>query len=475
MNAELLRQWLVRTDFFILCYFLAVNSFYFILLISAFAEMREHMVKARYEMRWKVLSSDVAPRISIIAPAYNEQATISLSVQGLLSLEYPNLEVVVINDGSKDDTIGVLVKEFQLVPVHPIFQKSVVTQPVVGLYRSRLFPNLVVVDKKNGRKADAMNAGLNVCSGDLVCAIDVDTLIEPDALQRMVRPFLVDEDCVAAGGTIRVVNDCEVKAGRVVKMKVPTRLIAGVQVIEYLRAFLFGRLGWNRLGENLIISGAFGLFRKDMVLKIGGYQHDTIGEDMELIVRMRKIGYQEKVPNRVEFIPDPVAWTEVPEDLKTLTSQRERWHRGLADVFARHKTILFNPRYRALGLIGFPYFFFVELLAPLVEATGLLTLGVSLYLHVVNVRFAWLFFLVAYGYGQLLSLFTLVLDEMAFHEYNTPKDRLLLVLWAMLEQIGYRQYTVYCRLKGLWKFIRGKNEWGEMTRKGFATSASAAK
>jgi cellulose synthase/poly-beta-1,6-N-acetylglucosamine synthase-like glycosyltransferase len=393
----------------------------------------------------------------------------------LLSLQYANLEVVVVNDGSKDETINVLVRDYELVPVHPIYQKSVQTQPVVALYRSKLFPNLVVVDKKNGGKADALNVALNISSGDLVCAIDADTLIEPDALQRMVRPFLISENVVAAGGTIRVVNECEIKDGRVVKMRVPSRFLAGVQVVEYLRAFLFGRLGWNRLGQNLIISGAFGLFRRDSLLRIGGYQHDTVGEDMELIVRLRRIGYEQKLPNHIEFIPDPVAWTEVPEDWSVLNRQRERWHRGLSDVLFRHKRILFNPRYGAMGLITYPYFVFVELLAPVIEFLGLLTLGVSLYLHAVNLRFALLFFLVAYGYGQLLSLMTVVLDQFGFQGYATKRDRALLVWWALVEQLGYRQFTVLVRLRGLWRFLRGRRDWGAMTRKGFATTATTGK
>ena len=292
----------------------------------------------------------------MIAPAYNEAATMEESLRGLLTLYYPNLEVVVVNDGSKDGTMAVLIEQFDLVPTHPIYNRRIETKQVRSLFRSRSYPSLVVIDKDNGGKADALNAGLNVAVGELVCAIDADTLIEPDAIQRMVRPFLLKDDVVAARGTIRVVNGCRVVHGRVVDTRVPRRPVPGFQVGEYTRAFLFGRLGWNRLGGNLIISGGFGLFRREAIIAAGGYAHDTVGEDIELVLRLRRQGYELNQPCRVEFIPDPVAWTEVPNSLRVLASQRDRWHRGLADAMWRHRRVLLNPRYGALGMVVYPYF-----------------------------------------------------------------------------------------------------------------------
>jgi cellulose synthase/poly-beta-1,6-N-acetylglucosamine synthase-like glycosyltransferase len=253
----------------------------------------------------------------------------------------------------------------------------------------------------------------------------------------------------------------------VVETAVPRRAVAGFQVIEYLRAFLFGRLGWNRLGGNLIISGAFGLFRREAVLAAGGYAHDTVGEDMELVFRLRRRGWEERGPRRVDFIPDPVAWTEAPASLRVLGRQRDRWHRGLADVMWRHHTLLFNPRYGALGLVAYPYFFFVELLAPVIEVMGLGGLVAGFTFGAFNVPFAVLFFLVAYGYGLVLSTFTLVLEELNFNRYDSFRDRLLLLLWAVLEPLGYRQLTVIWRLRGLSKFMRGRKDWGVMVRRGF--------
>jgi cellulose synthase/poly-beta-1,6-N-acetylglucosamine synthase-like glycosyltransferase len=438
-----------------------------ILLVSSLLELRRHMLLIADESRHLLLSSTLSPTISILAPAFNEEASIEGSLRALLALQYPQLEVIVISDGSKDQTVQVLIDRFDLVPVKTIYEQRIQTKPVRALYRSSTYPALVVVDKENGGKADALNVGLSFAQGELVCAMDADTLIEADGLQRMVRPFLYATDVVATGGTIRVVNGSEVKSGRVVKTRVPTNALAGMQVVEYLRAFLFGRLGWNRLGGNIIISGAFGLFRREAVMDAGGYLHDTVGEDMELVLRLKRLSYEHGGPGKIAFVPDPVAWTEVPESLKILGRQRDRWHRGLADVLWRHKRMLLNPRYGVTGLVVFPYYAFVELLAPVIEAAGLLTLALGLIFGIIDWNFAALFYLTAYGLGTALTAFTLILEDLSFHRYETFRDRALLFWWALLENLGYRQLTVYWRLRGLWKFLRGKKDWGAMERKGF--------
>src|SRR5687768_5353486 len=460
-------QIMVKGQFVVLVYFLGVNSWYMILLVSSLLELRRHMLLIADESRHLLLSSTLSPTISILAPAFNEEASIEGSLRALLALQYPRLEVIVISDGSKDQTVKVLVERFDLVPVKTIYEQRLKTKPVRALYRSSTYPALVVVDKENGGKADALNVGLSFAQGELVCAMDADTLIEADGLQRMVRPFLYATDVVATGGTIRVVNGSEVKFGRVVKTRVPTNALAGMQVVEYLRAFLFGRLGWNRLGGNIIISGAFGLFRRESVMAAGGYLHDTVGEDMELVLRLKRLSYEQGGPGRIAFVPDPVAWTEVPESLKVLGRQRDRWHRGLADVLWRHRRMMLNPRYGVTGLVVFPYYAFVELLAPVIEAVGLVTLVMGLIFGIIDWNFAALFYLTAYGLGTALTAFTLILEDISFHRYETFRDRALLFWWALLENLGYRQMTVYWRLRGLWNFRRGRKDWGAMERKGF--------
>lgn len=450
-------------------YFLFVNGFYLLLLGCAALEMRNHLLGIREESRGRVLRSRVAPTVSMLVPAHNEGSTVAESVRALLTLQYPNLEVVLINDGSADDTLAVLEREFQIVEVNPIYRRRLEHQEIRGLYRSSVNQDLVVVDKRNGGKADALNAGLSVATGDLVCAIDADTLIEPDGLLRMARPFMHNDEVVAAGGTIRVANGSEVKGGRVLVYRPPHTPLAGIQSVEYLRAFLFGRLGWNRLGGNLIISGAFGLFRRETVIVAGGYLDETVGEDMELIARLRRQGIEQKTPHRVEFIPDPVAWTEVPETLGVLGRQRDRWQRGLADVAWRYRDVVLRPRYGTLGLVALPFFIVVELLGPVIEVIGLVGLVVALAAGAVDGSFALLFLVVAYGFGVLLSLLTLVLDELSFQRYTRVRDRLVMIPWVLLETLGYRQLTAYWRLRGLVKYLRGNTEWGAMTRTGLTS------
>ena len=469
---DVARDALLWLNVVILGYFLVVNSFYAALLLSATVDMWIHVRQVRGESRWRVLGSDVAPTVSILSPAYNEAATIVASVEACLGLQYANVEVIVANDGSTDATLDILREHFKLEAVHPVFDRRLSTATVRALYRSAVDPGLLVIDKENGGRADALNAGLDLATGDLVCAIDADTLIEPDALQRMVRPFLLSDDVLAAGGTIRVVNGCGVQDGRVVDVRLPGNIIAGLQVLEYLRAFLIGRLGWNRLGGNLIISGAFGLFRREAVVRAGGYTHDTVGEDIELVVRLRRQGYESGGATRVDFIPDPVAWTEVPESLRVLGGQRDRWHRGLADTLWRHRRLLFNPRYGALGLVGYPYFLFIEFLAPILEALGIAGLVLALVLGVINVPFAILIFLISYGLGLLLTLCSVLLEEISYRRYRHIGERFALIGFALLEPFGYRQLTVLWRLRGVVGFLRKRRDWGTMERRGFAPKAS---
>ncbi|MDP1794914.1 MAG: glycosyltransferase, partial [Acidimicrobiales bacterium] len=468
MSERLVSDVIVRCDLAILVYFVLVNSFYFVLLISAGLELRRHRRRTWVESLWKVAASDLAPKITMLAPAYNEEATVVASVRALLTLNYSRLEVIVVNDGSTDGTLAALQDAFELQPIPPVFRIEVDSAQLIGVHRSRTSPQLLVVDKVNRGKADALNAGLNLSTGSLVCAIDADTIIEPDALLRMVRPFLADHRVVAVGGTIRVVNGSAVAAGRVVNVRTPRRALPGVQSVEYLRAFLFGRLGWNRLGGNLIISGAFGLFDRDAMVRSGGYVRDTVGEDMELVARLRRESYDAGTPGIVRFIPDPVAWTEVPSSLRVLGRQRDRWQRGLADVLWRNRRVAFNPRYGVLGMVVMPYFILVELLGPVIEAVGLLTLAAGLALGYLNVSFAIVFFLVAYGYGLVLTAVTLALEEFSYRRFPRLRDLALLLAWGVLENVGYRQVTVVWRLRGMWKYLRRNTEWGAMARQGFA-------
>jgi cellulose synthase/poly-beta-1,6-N-acetylglucosamine synthase-like glycosyltransferase len=453
-------------NYIVLTYFVGLGLFYIALYCSAALEMRRYLREVRAERYTEILSSEVSPTISVLVPAHNEEPSIAESIRALLTVAYPQLEIVVVDDGSTDGTLPVLTSDFDLQPIHPIYDRRISTQPVQAIYRSQRFPNLIVVSKEKGGKADSLNAGLNISSSELVCSIDADTILDPDGLRRLVRPFIRSRDVVAAGATIRVANGCTVSQGRLASERGPHRALAGIQAVEYLRAFLFGRPGWNRLGGNILISGAFGLFRRQSLLETNGYAM-TVGEDMELVVRLRRHAHETGQPARVEFVPDPVAWTETPTSFRELGRQRERWQRGFSDALWRHRRILLNPRYGVLGMVVFPAFVLFEWMAPIVEALGLCLVVLGLIVGELSAEFAVLFFALACGLGILLSMLALMLEELSFRRYGRARDRALLVVWAVLENLGFRQLTVWWRLRGIVSYIRGKKSWGKMTRKGF--------
>ncbi len=460
-------------DLGILWYMLLVNSFFALLLVLAAPQLFAHWRFGSEDVLARSLTSSAVPRVSILVPAYNEAVTIVDSLRALLTLQYPYFEVILVNDGSKDETMQRLVDAYDLYEVPPAVMRRLRTQRVKAYYRSRTWTKLLVVDKHNGGKADSLNVGLDAARFPYVLACDADTLIEPDALLRLARPFLFDQKIAAVGGTIRVVNACTVEEGRVTDARVDSRWMSGIQTVEYLRAFLFGRLGWNLLGGNLIISGAFGLFRRDYLTEILGYATSTVTEDFELIVRLQRHLREQHASAKVVFIPDPVAWTEVPTSVAVFGRQRERWHRGLISTMVAHRQVLFNPKYGATGLIAMPYFLFAELLAPVVEAAGLVVTVLCTLAGILSVRFAVAFFVAAYLFGTLLSLAAILMEEVSFHRYRRPADTARLLWFAFIEPFGFRQVTVWFRLKAFYKYLQGDHSWGRMKREGFGGSTPA--
>lgn len=439
-----------------------------VLYVAAAREMRVLAVENRNRIWRRVLASPAAPRISVLVPAHNEEAWVASSVAAVLALSYPDLEVVVVNDGSTDATMQRLVEAFDLSPVLPIYKRHIETAHVKAIHRSLLESGLVVVDKANGGKADALNMAINVATGDLVCVIDADTIVRPDALQELVAPFLLDESTVAVGGTVRLVNGLTNQSQPQGDLPAPRTLLAGVQAVEYVRAFLVGRLGWNSLGGNLIISGAFGLFSRDAVLGVGGYSSDTIGEDMELVVRLRRRSFDKGQDSRVVFVPSPVAWTEVPESWRSLGRQRNRWFRGLLDVLVRHRRMMFNPSYGRVGMLAMPYFLVVETIAPLIEFAGLLVVGAGLVSGLMDPA-ALIPIAIAYLISMTVTTVVLVLDDVTFSHYTGFWSRLRLLLFVVLEHLVFRPATLLWRAWGLLLFLQGRKEWGVQERRGLAT------
>lgn len=441
------------------------------LYFSAAVELNRIRKRDRHQLWRRMLATPLSPGLTVLVPAYNEAVTVVDSVSTLLALTYPNLEVVVVNDGSSDATLDRLIDAFDLTPIGPAYRRVLDTAPVREIYRSPRDARLVVVDKHNGGKADSLNAAVNVASGELVCAIDADTLVAVDALQQLASPFLTDSNTVAVGGTIRLVNDAIRTDGQIVDVRAPRRLLVGAQVVEYTRSFLVGRIGWGPLGGNLIISGAFGLFQRAALMEINGYAHDSVGEDMELIVRLRRTAYERGKVAKVEFSPEPVAFTEAPESLRTLARQRNRWFRGLLDVLVRHRRMILRPRYGSAGMLGLPYFVVVEALAPVLEIAGLATL---LVVGIAGGLTASMLIPVGLAYlaGMCASFFVLIVDDLAFGTFGSTRDRALIVGHVVFEHLVFRPMTLVWRIWGLILFLQGRSEWGVQERRGLEDLAA---
>jgi cellulose synthase/poly-beta-1,6-N-acetylglucosamine synthase-like glycosyltransferase len=450
----------------VIVYFVALNAVYLVTGLYAFRALRRHVMRLK-SVDFEHLLGAGGPPITLIAPAYNEEATCVESARSLLTLRHPDYEIIVVNDGSTDGTLARMTAEFDLEPSTRVPPAHIPTAPIRQVYRSRRHPNLWVVDKENGGKADALNAGLDYCRTPLFCAMDADSLLEPDALTRISRAFLEDASTVAAGGVIRIVNGCRVEAGRVEEVRLPRSLLARFQVLEYLRAFLAGRMGWDALGATLVISGAFGMFRRDAVVAAGGYATDTVGEDMELVVRLHRHFRSLGRPYRVVFVPDPVAWTECPERVRVLARQRDRWQRGLVESLTRHMPMLLNPRFGRIGLLAFPYFFFLEMLGPVIEAVGYVAFVVTLLLGLASIPYVVAFLAVAVALGVALSIAAVGLEELTFRRYPRFRDLLALFWLAVAENFGFRQMSAFWRIRGMVSKLRGIRAWGVMERKGF--------
>lgn len=449
-----------------LVYFILLNVGYLTLNVLAIGTLnRNNREKVLDDL--PQLYSELAPAISILVPAFNEEATIAGAVRSMLQLTYSEFEIIVVNDGSTDRTLDVLVREFSLSPFPESNRGKIATQAIRASYRSTRHPNLRVIDKHNGGKADSLNAGINAARHPLFCGVDADSVLGRDGLQHVVKPFLRHPDTVASGGTVRVANGCEVKDGYLTRVGLPRNPWALLQVVEYLRAFLFGRLGWSRLNAMLIISGAFGLFKTETVIEIGGYRTKTIGEDMELVVRMHRVLRERGVPYRIEFVPEPVCWTEVPEDRATLRNQRIRWQRGLGESLTLNWTLLCSRRGGLPGWVAFPFMVLFEWLGPLLELGGYLFMAFGAMLGFVSWPAFVAFLFVAVGLGILLSASGLLLEEMSFHLYPNARHLAVLALMVILENFGYRQLNTWWRLIGLYRWaMQHESQWGAMKRKG---------
>jgi cellulose synthase/poly-beta-1,6-N-acetylglucosamine synthase-like glycosyltransferase len=446
---------------------LAQNGLYVMQLALALAELLLNRPERRVGLLWRRYAS-LAPPISLLVPAYNEEKSIVDSLRSMLALNYPNFEVIAINDGSKDGTLQAMIDGFGLAPVQRYHQDEVPHRAIRGLYGSPNFPKLLVIDKENGGKSDALNAGIDLSRCPIFCAVDADSILERDALLRAVQPFIDDPTrTIAVGGTIRIANGCRIERGRVLSAGLPRKALPLFQTVEYLRAFLMARLAWSRLRSLTIISGAFGLFRRQTAVAVGGYSHGTVGEDFDLVMKLHRHMRDEKRDYRITFVPEPVCWTEAPESLSVLGRQRSRWQRGALEVFVRHRGMFGRPRYGRIGTLGMVHVFIVDVLGPPVEVLGYLLVPILWMLGLLSVDYLLAYLALTFVFGIFVSAGSLILEEVELQRVPRIRDLLILTTVAVVENFGYRQLSNFWRLRGMWQYLKGEQGWGAMTRVGF--------
>lgn len=475
MDSSTVKIILLIIHYLFFIYAFSVIFSYVILSIISGIETVEYMRKNSFVNYKEILSSTIAPSISIIAPAYNESLNIVENVRSLLSCHYANYDVIIVNDGSKDNSLELLIEAYDLEKVNYLINKQIPTKSLRGgVFKSTnpAFEKLIVVDKENGGKADALNMGLNISKNKYVACIDVDCLLMEDALQKMIKPFLeaTDIKVIATGGVIRIANSCIIKDGKLLEINFPKKLIERAQILEYLRAFLLGRMAWSRLNGLLVISGAFGLFDREIAIEVGGYDTNTVGEDMEIIVRMRRFMEEQKIKYKVAYIPDPLCWTEAPDNYRIFISQRNRWTRGTIETLRKHRKIGFNRKYGSFGLISYPYWLIYERLAPVIEVLGILYFSILLLLGELRWDYALALIILAYLFTVMFSLVAVFSEEFTYHQYKKKGIGLKLVLIIFLEPFVLHPFILYAAIQGnIDYYFNGNNKkWGEMTRKGLS-------
>ena len=476
-----LLQFVLDFNYYIAFYALAVNGISLGLLFFSMLAIRKQATAWSAKTHSLLFRPRMLPGITIIAPAYQEENTIIENTRSLLNLHYPNYELIVVNDGSNDNTLNQLIEHFQLEKIDRFVPQRLKTQPVRGLYASKSIPKLLVVDKANGGKADALNVGINLSGKEFFCGIDADCLLEKDSLIKLASTILdAPEEPVAVGGNIFPVNGCSVDRGELTHIELPASHLARFQTMEYLRAFMAGRLGWAYLNSLLIVSGAFGLFNKDRVVEIGGYltsserhKKDTVGEDMELVVRLRRHMCEQKIPHRILYSFNANCWTEVPEAMSILHRQRDRWQRGLIDILFFHRKLLLNPRYGRLGMVALPYFFLFEMFGPFLEMQGYIMVIAAACLGLLNLPLALLLLASSVLLGVLVSVFSLVIVSRE-NDYFPGPYMAKLLLYAIWENFWFRQLANFWRVTGYLNTLRQQTAWGKMERQGFQQTEKPA-
>jgi cellulose synthase/poly-beta-1,6-N-acetylglucosamine synthase-like glycosyltransferase len=475
MTTEILKYCISAYEIFVSAFSGIYILIYIILAILSYSAILKHVRFQKFLEEETLFKSNYLTGVSVVAPAYNEGVNIVYNVRSLLSLTYPKYEVIIVNDGSTDDTLQKLITEFELVKVDFYYEEHIPTKSVRGHYKSKnpIYSKLLVVDKENGKsKADASNAGINSSKYPLFLCTDVDCILKQDTILKLAKPFMEhDRRVIATGAGIRISNSCEVKEGFLVKIHFPTEWFPRFQELEYVRSFLFGRMAWSKINGLLLVSGGLGMFDKEIAIKAGGYWHKSLGEDMELITRMRKYMYDNHQKFLIKYIPESLCWTEVPSTKEILLRQRVRWARGLVQTLYLHKNMFFNPKYGRTAFLILPYFFWFEFMVPIIEVLGLITIVVAFAFQIINVAYLLWATLAIYLFYLLITLTSIFIDEILYKNYDNAKELMVLVFMAIIEPLVYHPICVYASIQGYWHFFNQKEQsWGVMTRKGFATS-----
>jgi cellulose synthase/poly-beta-1,6-N-acetylglucosamine synthase-like glycosyltransferase len=463
---------------FCIVYFVVLNTIYLILIALAAYNAIVSRSRVPFAGLTEIFHSPLAPPISVIVPVRNMDDLIVGSTRGLLNLRYPEFEVVVVDDGSTDATFERLRQEFGLVEIDKVFRDRVETVGrVLSVHAPRNGANLLVVRKESmGRPADAVNTGVNAARYPLVCRIDADTYLDETALLSVAKPFIEDPiHLIAAGSTIRVANGCVIRSGRVVEPRVPAGWLATIQAAEYLRAFLLGRAGWSQIRGMLFISGAFGVFRRDIYEMVGGFHLDSEGDDLEMTTSIHHRLLKEGRPYKIGFVPEPCCWTVVPTGYRHLAHQRSRWSQILAESLWIHRVMMFNPRYGGVGMGVLPFYLVFELISAVVEVLAVVAFVAGLALGILNVPVVLLFIAAALGYGAFLTIVSVITEELTYHRYRSWRDFSLLLYGAVAENVGFRQLYAWWRVRGIIDAVtRRKATWLEQPQRAGVAAAPAA-
>lgn len=462
--------------YLIIGYMAIVIISYSIMFVLSFQTLRKERSLDRREMDSRFVDAFYSKPVTILVPAYNEESGVVATIHSLLNLDYPQTELIIIDDGSKDGTAATVIKQFDMTVSEKSGNPTLSTKPILGIYRSNVHPNLWLIKKENGGKGDALNVGINYARYSYFCTIDGDSILDGNSLLRVMKPVIAsDGKVIAAGGNVRIVNGLDVEYGAVSEMKLSGRPFVVMQIVEYLRAFLMGRIALSKYNLVLIISGAFSVFSKKHVIQAGGYNVTTIGEDMEMVVKLQRMLKENKLDGRIEFVADPVCWTEAPQTLSVLRKQRRRWHQGLLESLWAHRKMTFNPKYGAVGMISVPYFWIVECLGPLIELAGYMYIIAAFFVGGIYYEYSVFLILLFVLYGTVFSMGAVLLESWSLGTYPKISALFRMMLLTLTEVIWYRPLTLIWRVEGLFRSMLRISSWGEMERVGATDSKGAVK